>query len=74
MDFNSELSDVLVRMLHLKSINSLSLPYPAEEVQEALKDMYPTKVPSPDGFHRVFYKEIFDLWWTRMLLGWSLDS
>ncbi|KAI5667279.1 hypothetical protein M9H77_17132 [Catharanthus roseus] len=50
--------DVRVRGLVLdpNSVDFLSQPFTAKEVQATLKEMHPTKSLGPDSFHALFYQ------------------
>lgn len=58
--------DVSLQDIHLPSLSSenydfLIYPLTTEEVCIALKSIYPTKSPTHDGFHVIFYPKFWDV-------------
>lgn len=50
-----------MRVLSSNEHKFLSQLSTANKVPRALKGMFPTKSPSPDGFHAVFYQKFWDV-------------
>lgn len=55
-DYDGFLDNILVMPLSDDNIVELSKPFVQEKVYLALKDMFPTKSPDPDGFCAFFFK------------------
>lgn len=51
----TEMSDLPIKSLCLDSVASLSSPFTAVEVIEALKHMYSTESSRSDSFHAMLY-------------------
>lgn len=47
---------LFVQVLDPNSVDFLSQPFTAKEVQATLKEMHPTKSLGPDSFHALFYQ------------------
>lgn len=39
----------------------LSLPYRKQEVERAIKEMFPTKAPGPNGFPSLLYQKFWNI-------------
>lgn len=56
--YEEELRDVPSLSLISKRAEYMNMPFIEKEVVQALKDMYPTKAPRPNGFHALFYQKV----------------
>lgn len=53
--------DGLVPRVNQQMNNRLMAPFNKQEIEKAIKEMFPTKAPGPDGYLAIFYQNYWDI-------------
>lgn len=58
VNYDAMFDDISIPLLDSSNKDLLAREFTREEILNALKNMYPIKSPSPNGFHALFYQNI----------------